>query len=80
MWNTKDHRGNPVTYYEEQEYKKLENDLARYRRILYNVYAASFDNSIVLKHFFYGCLQALGLLDAFSEKRGKEGWNVEDVD
>ena len=29
MWNKKDYKGAPVTYYEEKEYKELEEKLSQ---------------------------------------------------
>ena len=38
MWKTRDYTGNKeVTYYEEHEYKEIEEKLAKCEEILYNI-------------------------------------------
>lgn len=73
MWNTKDYKGNPISYYEEKEYRLLEEKLAKYESILYNIYKVCGDKSVDLEHYFYGSLKALNLLDKFFKKREKDG-------
>ena len=34
MWNTKDYKGNPVTYYEEHEYKELLEEIENLKKQL----------------------------------------------
>lgn len=71
MWNTRDYKGNPITLYEEEEYKLLEEKLAIYKKIMYNMYKACEDESINTKHYFLGVLKSVDLLDEFIEKRAK---------
>ena len=72
MWNTTDYRGYPITFYTEEEYKVLEEKLAVYKKIMYNLFEACDDESIELKDYFKGVLKSMDLLDEFIEKRAKE--------
>lgn len=72
MWNKKDYKGTPVTYYEEKEYKELEEKFIEYRKAMYNMYKVCNDDSVDLEHYFYGVLKSLNLLDDFYKKRETE--------
>ena len=72
MWITKDYKGNSITYYSEEEYKLLEEELAKYKERMYNIYKACDDETIDIKHFFIGVLKAMGILDDFFIRREKE--------
>lgn len=72
MWITKDYKGNSITYYSEEEYKALEEELAKYKERMYNIYKACDDETINIKHFFIGVLKAMGILDDFFIRREKE--------
>ena len=72
MWNREDYKGNPITFYEEKEYKLLEEKLATYKRLMYNMFKACEDDSINLKHYLYGVLKSIDVLDEFIEKRAND--------
>ena len=72
MWITKDYKGNSITYYSEEEYKLLEEELAKYKERMYNIYKACDDETIDIKHYFIGVLKAIGILDDFFIRREKE--------
>lgn len=72
MWITKDYKGNCITYYSEEEYKLLEEELAKYKERMYNIYKACDDETIDIKHYFIGVLKAIGILDDFFIRREKE--------
>ena len=72
MWITKDYKGNSITYYSEEEYKLLEEELAKYKERMYNIYKACDDETIDIKHYFIGVLKAIGILDDFFVRREKE--------
>ena len=72
MWNKKDFLGNEVTWYSEEEYKELEEKLANYEEMLYNVYKVCGNKHINLEHYFYGALRAENLLDKFYKRKEKE--------
>ena len=49
-----------------------EEELAKYKERMYNIYKACDDETIDIKHFFIGVLKAMNILDDFFIRREKE--------
>lgn len=72
MWRTTNYRGEPVTFYERKEYEEIEDKLALYEKMMYNVYRACDESPINIKHVLIEALRTLDLLDDFFRKRELE--------
>lgn len=72
MWKLEDHKGEEKTWYSEEEYSTLRDNLVLYKELLYKLYKISGSSTVDLEHYYYGMLRAEGLLDEFYERREKE--------
>ena len=72
MWTTRDYKGNIISYYEEEEYKALENRLVEIEEMLYKVYKTCGNPDINTEHYFIGALKGAGLLDQLYKRREDE--------
>lgn len=79
MWKTRDcSNSKDVYWYSEEEYKELEEKLAKYEEIMYNM-CKVLDTCNSYKYDHEDALDEVGLLDKFDERWERE-WNAKSVE
>ena len=77
MWKKKDYTGlNDLIWYSEAEYEELEDKLAKYENVLYNIYKAV-DTCTPIDYIEDYIEEEL--LEKFSERREEE-WNASNAE
>ena len=77
MWKRENYASHEiVTFYTEQEYKELEEKLAKCKEILYNIYKA-FDTCTPIENI-EDYIEDEALMEEFFRKRDEE-WNARSV-